>query len=612
MKRELFFVLLIAIGFILFVYSQKCSAIDNFQNNANPNINVPATKPSQEPLCDSDPLPFAPPSTALLAPPPGQTASVNSYPATNPALEKAPLVRIKNALETLNGFLMNEAVSLKNMNDPSVQLPLETGKADARRLTDELSVLTRNPGIESSLTQEDINSIEANLRFLQKKWRLSANAVSGGQGGSVEAFQGKTDGFQGLIYSSYDPSSTSFSIWKAVKQFFNIEPPTGPRTEGFQSTGGTGGTGFSGCSGGTGNTGCTGPIGCTGPNPPKYCGITCKAGDYSKLTGKPCVNSYYCDIPPPGVAAKRCTDPNSTCSKAYAECGTSTHTTYNTLHNYNNKDKRDDKDEDDEDYDSWGSDGWNNRRGRETSAPATLADLKMVISKINVEIIRLNASGSTDPLIASRVSALKSTANTVSDIVRSLESGVMDPGDVPITKAAIKEFLPIMANMNTPLPKLISGSGLGSYLNSLFPVYSSGDVSGVEFIRELFKKYAGEINKYIDSQGLEQGEAEGSGSRGMFDDISQSLAAGGDGTTMTHGAPQLDWKDRSKQICDQIKRRGMNPQDYGCMKNTSDVGHTFSFRGYAKMICARLGTNYDPGIPELCGCPPATWPGWRL
>jgi len=73
----------------------------------------------------------------------------------------------------------------------------------------------------------------------------------------------------------------------------------------------------------------------------------------------------------------------------------------------------------------------------------------------------------------------------------------------------------------------------------------------------------------------------------------------------------LDWKERSGQICEQIVKRGMNPRDYGCLEDPDEVDPNFSYRGYAKMVCSRLGTNYDPGIPELCGCPPATWSGWK-
>jgi hypothetical protein len=29
------------------------------------------------------------------------------------------------------------------------------------------------------------------------------------------------------------------------------------------------------------------------------------------------------------------------------------------------------------------------------------------------------------------------------------------------------------------------------------------------------------------------------------------------------------------------------------------------------MICNRLSTVYDSSVPELCGCPPTDWCGWR-
>jgi hypothetical protein len=117
-------------------------------------------------------------------------------------------------------------------------------------------------------------------------------------------------------------------------------------------------------------------------------------------------------------------------------------------------------------------------------------------------------------------------------------------------------------------------------------------------------------------------------SRGAFDSVIQYLTGKGDGSivdaggaqggaqgaaaTASSGAPtKFDWKDKSKFICEQIQKREMDPYEYGCMKDTTVVSDNFSYRGYAKMICSRLATNYDPSIPELCGCPPPTWAGWR-
>jgi hypothetical protein len=62
-----------------------------------------------------------------------------------------------------------------------------------------------------------------------------------------------------------------------------------------------------------------------------------------------------------------------------------------------------------------------------------------------------------------------------------------------------------------------------------------------------------------------------------------------------------------------VTKRGYNPLDFGCFdKEPKDKYQGFSWRGHAKMICNRLSTIYEAGFPELCGCPPPTWPGWRL
>jgi hypothetical protein len=130
----------------------------------------------------------------------------------------------------------------------------------------------------------------------------------------------------------------------------------------------------------------------------------------------------------------------------------------------------------------------------------------------------------------------------------------------------------------------------------------------------------------------EDNEAAKTGYRGAFDSIIKLLTGGTgtlsevkDGDSDATGGSATDgtsdsndgksggfaWKERASFICDQIQKREMNPNDYGCLQDTTAVSENFSYRGYAKMICSRLATNYDPGIPELCGCPPPEWPGWR-
>ena len=225
-------------------------------------------------------------------------------------------------------------------------------------------------------------------------------------------------------------------------------------------------------------------------------------------------------------------------------------------------------------------------------------------------------------------------------------------------------------NMNNPLPHLLNATGASSALSNLFPFFFSGDISGAQMARELFDKYAKnlftdvgyDVNVHLnkksdterkvaeevakalangtlgknsklafDNEGDEDGGTNGAAPNstvtGMFNSIIQAITgqnpsqdstagSGSSSLKITTSSPpsapgHFNWKDRSKEICDQINKRGLKAYDYGCLNNPEEVSENFSYRGYARMICARLETNYDPSIPGICGCPPPTWPGWR-
>lgn len=115
--------------------------------------------------------------------------------------------------------------------------------------------------------------------------------------------------------------------------------------------------------------------------------------------------------------------------------------------------------------------------------------------------------------------------------------------------------------------------------------------------------------------------------RGFLQNVVQDLTGGkvdsvkvGMGGVPAHEATadkaqtleRFSWKERSKQICEQVATRGYSPREFGCLDDPDAMKREgFSWRGYTRMICTRLGTIYEPGVPELCGCPPLTWPGWR-
>ena len=87
----------------------------------------------------------------------------------------------------------------------------------------------------------------------------------------------------------------------------------------------------------------------------------------------------------------------------------------------------------------------------------------------------------------------------------------------------------------------------------------------------------------------------------------------GQARTQTHqtNATKFNWQERAGQICESIQKQGMDPTEFACLSPDAVVSDNFSWRGYAKMICSRLATSYDTGLPETCGCPSSSWSGWK-
>ena len=565
MERFLFFLVIAAVLFTIYVMNQR----DGFTDSG---LVVPLAGPPVAQL-PGKADPFDPPSTNLLAPPPGQLASVGSKPYEDPAMQKATVNRINNVYVTLQGFLQNEAPKIQNLGDPSVQLPLATARSDSNRLNDEILVLKRNPGLQSSLTVGDVNSIEANLGYLQKKWRLSVNSVEPFE---VAPFKPAPKGI--LSY---------FSNWFS-EPFQNLSSGT----EAVEES--------------------------------------------SSEPSEELAPEESAEESPPEESAEE-SPPEESAEESPPE----------------------------------------------SSNPVTLNDLRDLSSRIAVEVIRLNASGSTDPIIQGRVSTLTQIQNRVDDMIDQVQKGYKKIEDVPLTQSDIATFLPIMSNVSSPVPQILNTTGMNPALQNLFQTYSGGDAEGAGAAQAMFDKYAGillnniswELNLkyksqaeqdssaqdaesiaslaqlfqgqaplYFDnapnssyqgqmqaltramagpesSQGLSQGLPQGLSQglpQGLPQGLSQGLSQGlpqGLPQGLSQGLPQglptpYDWKPRATQICQQIAARGMTPADFGCV-DPSSVGENFSWRGNAKMVCSRLTTLYDPSIPAACGCPPVGWPGWR-
>ena len=352
-------------------------------------------------------------------------AEANSLPFQDPALAKATLQQLNELKQDMDGFASNELPGLEKKSDPAVKLPLMRFKGDYQRVKDEVVVLRRNEGIQSQLTFEDVSEMAANLRFLQRTYRLYA---------------------LNQLVPVVDTPLSKVGLNMPVENFSNFE------------------------------------------NTPS-----------------------------------------------------------------------------------------------ESSTPISPDQLDLLAGKLQVEITRLQASGTTDPVLQARVNVLTNIQQTVDDLNTKVKDGSLPPSQIPIMIADFKNFLPVLKNTNVPIQ---------SPITKAVPPTKPGKAI---VKKEIVKKET---------------------PRGEFEETVKKLEAT---PTSSVRPPSIqpttigsfDWKKRVEDITQNIRRAGMNPADFGTLQSGAKVGPDFSWRGHAKMICSRLATVADPGIPEQLGCPPVSWKGWR-
>lgn len=281
----------------------------------------------------------------------------------------------------------------------------------------------------------------------------------------------------------------------------------------------------------------------------------------------------------------------------------------------------------------------------EDEKPITLTQLKLLQTALGAEIIRLQASGTTDLVIKARIGVFTKINTTVSDLITKIGNGSMKEADIPIKVKDYKNFLPALGSSSAGIGGILSSYGFGS-LSNLFNSYDIGDVSGSQLAATLFERYAKDMLSglsynlsvsYTSDNDVKKQKALASyarayansklhpgteGARGEFDETIRNLdtvSGFENGTSDSVRPPSVlsgnpgsfDWKARAEAITENIKRAGMNPSEYGCLEKGQTVSSGYSWRGHAKMICSRLATNADPAIPEQMGCPPVSWKGWR-
>jgi hypothetical protein len=256
-------------------------------------------------------------------------------------------------------------------------------------------------------------------------------------------------------------------------------------------------------------------------------------------------------------------------------------------------------------------------------------DLQRLQTKVYGAILTLTSSGTVDPVVQARVNKLQALYTDTTDMITKLDKGFWKDEDIPVFKQDIEEILPSLDQPSNPLMNLTQ-QGDGMPLSPVEQQLSQfvGKDNAKSVFKSLIKNGSFDVNVdlgynipdnpngssihykkefSIGKGGVTSQKVDGPFDPGMsgMDDRAEVVQKS---TTPGH----LDWKKRAKGICDQVKQRGLDPLDFGCIPEGSIMSPAYSWRGHTKMVCGRLGSTTDPNLPRVCGCPPSDWKGWSL
>ena len=260
--------------------------------------------------------------------------------------------------------------------------------------------------------------------------------------------------------------------------------------------------------------------------------------------------------------------------------------------------------------------------------PATVTELTTFATKIDNQIQTLAASGTNEPVTKKRISDLTGMKAYIQGIVDQINANTLSPSDVLITQNDIKTAFKIISTPNSSTADALSTLGIQNITSGT----SSTNPKAISNANKLVDRLTDKIIKGVTASfnvsypantvGPSSIDQTGFPSMGDLDNVSNAKFTPSDAgmitdplasTPMDAGrqkASHFDWKQRAKEIEDQVKKRGLRPEDFG-ITGIQNPSKEFSWKGYARMICTRLQATMDPALPVTCGCPPMDWKGWR-
>jgi len=551
--------------------------------------------------------PSPPPASDLPTAPAGLRSKETPNPYIDPVLEPARYIRILGVKEDLQAFFGFQASSLEQRSDPAITIPLNRARADMAELIDVQSVMERNPGLQSRITNKQLDDIQSNLRYLREMlYDLEASGAI--QQTALEGFADVSPNDE--IVTKLKEMITS---WTKVKQLTSAPKAVSTANTSISRMNNLMDQYVNGTKSMT-------------PDELLEEQVRIKSAINDNTTWlQMIIKEFNLNLNPATTVDLQ--------PKPQAPMPSSTLPAPTT-------------------------------QVESTEQRASLKELQDFQIKVVVEIQRLNASGTSDPVIQGRVNVLNRIKDEVDDVITKLQNGFYTPNTVPIYKSDIEKALPILGKPTSPLPEVLRKNNLPPAIASLFPgglspadTEQAAQITNVVkgYMTNLFEGASWGINlnfKYdnpnianlqakaasLERQPPLQGPAPTTGIPGVkpgsrleggnvSDPVltpspngmyrtTDSYDYGLPGSSIQREFPPLksaglDWKTKAQEIREQIRRRGLNPTQFGALPTDAIVSDDFSWRGYTQMLCTRLKTTSDPGLPVTVGCPPDNWSGWK-
>ncbi len=643
-------------------------AHEGFQSNGagcNPKI-VPMSPPL---VAGSEPT-LKP--GALVSAPYNQIASTAPTYYRDPAQETASRERIITTAAQLRAFLSFEAPLMRALSDPAVQLPLQQSKADLPRVEQELYFLQQNPGVQSQLKVKDLDEVDSNVAYLQRSFRTSVNTgviqrpVSFQDSGvSVlrNLVKRATEGFVG------EDIATIADLRNAIEREVNASlSKLGTKTNNnFTSV-----PARNLKSAADELIGLMYSLPSEIPRPYTSVAVDSHANDIKsifdqglsnftnegtntaaqRIRAKIATINREIALPalgPGPVTAGPASAPSAPVPSASAPSASASFAPVPSASSIIMPEEQ-------------------------PADRATTTDLQNAVQRLTAEMMRLTASGTNDPETNQRVAQINFAYENINGILEQLQQGTMSESEIPIRKDELDALFASSGDFNMPLGELTT-TALPANMQNLLPSGLARDSESQQIVSQLADKYMDaflkgtsfQFNLGIGGKYTSDNEAAAANKMNIVNvNFPQGRLAGVDSAfaplappaqptaaqttpsasnlTSASQAPDLmpmpgqgtptdpfaydprnraygsfaanqasgfDWKERAKTICENARKRGLNPAEFGCLPDGAKVSADFSWRGYAKMICNRLQTDYYTGVPEACGCPPMSWPGWK-